>query len=57
MANPEHLDMLKQGVEPWNQWRHEHPDVRPDLSDAILQRAKLSGAEPESRGPPPGGPA
>lgn len=44
MANPEHLEMLKQGVEHWNQWRQEHPDVRPDLSDAILQRAKLSGA-------------
>ena len=44
MANPEHLEMLKQGVEHWNQWRKEHPDVLPDLSDAILQRAKLAGA-------------
>ena len=45
MANPEHLDVLKQGVEPWNQWRHEHRDVRPDLSGAILQRTNLSGAD------------
>ncbi|MGB9254062.1 MAG: toll/interleukin-1 receptor domain-containing protein [Candidatus Korobacteraceae bacterium] len=44
MANPEHLEVLKQGVEHWNQWRKEHPDVLPDLSDAILQRAKLGGA-------------
>ena len=44
MANPEHLEVLKQGVEPWNQWRQEHPDVLPDLSDALLQQAKLSGA-------------
>jgi uncharacterized protein YjbI with pentapeptide repeats len=44
MANPEHLEMLKQGVEHWNQWRKEHPDVLPDLSDAILQRAELGGA-------------
>ena len=44
MANPEHLEMLKQGVEHWNQWRKEHPEVLPDLSDAILQRAKLGGA-------------
>jgi TIR domain/Pentapeptide repeats (8 copies) len=32
MANREHLDVLKQGVEAWNQWREKHPTVRPDLS-------------------------
>jgi uncharacterized protein YjbI with pentapeptide repeats len=32
MANQEHLDILKQGVEVWNRWREEHPDVDPDLS-------------------------
>ena len=40
MANPEHLDILKQGVTVWNVWREENLDVRPDLS-----RAKLSGAQ------------
>lgn len=44
MANPEHLEVLKQGVEHWNQWREEHRDVRPDLSDAVLQQTNLSGA-------------
>ena len=44
MANPEHLELLMQGIEHWNRWREEHPDVRPDLSDAVLQRAKLGGA-------------
>jgi hypothetical protein len=38
MANEEHLKILKQGVEVWNRWRRENPDVRPDLS-----RADLSG--------------
>lgn len=31
MANPEHLAILKQGVEAWNQWRKAHPDTQPDL--------------------------
>ncbi len=31
MANPEHLAILKQGVEQWNKWKKEHPDVLPDL--------------------------
>lgn len=40
MANPEHLDILKQGVEVWNRWRKNHPDFKPDLCNA-----KLSGLE------------
>ncbi len=31
MANQEHLDLLKQGVEVWNRWREDNPDVRPEL--------------------------
>lgn len=31
MANPEHLEILKQGVEVWNQWRVEH-DIWEDRS-------------------------
>jgi len=38
MANPEHVDILKQGVEVWNRWRKKNPRVKPDLC-----RAKLSG--------------
>jgi hypothetical protein len=49
MANQEHLELLKQGVEGWNQWRKEHPDIQPDLSLANLSGAycpfiDLSGA-------------
>jgi hypothetical protein len=55
MPNQEYLDILKQGVEVWNQWRQEHPDIRPDLSSANfvgldlryadLHRANLYGAD------------
>ncbi len=41
MANPEHLKILKQGVEVWNRWRRKHWKVRPDLSDADLEGAEL----------------
>ena len=41
MANPEHLEILKQGVEQWNRWREEHPYVTPDLRDVYLPRADL----------------
>ncbi len=46
MANPEHLAILKQGVEIWNQWREENggDDLEPDFSGANLQNADLIGA-------------
>jgi len=34
MANREHVELLKQGVDVWNKWRSEHPRTRPDLSQA-----------------------
>jgi len=50
MANGEHLAILKQGVAAWNQWRAEHPDVRPNLikanlSGADLRKSDLAGAD------------
>jgi uncharacterized protein YjbI with pentapeptide repeats len=44
MANQEQLNLLKQGVEVWNQWRKKRPDIRPDLSRANLEGADLRGA-------------
>ena len=44
MTNQEHLDLLQQGVERWNQWRQEHPETQPDLRRAYLEHANLSGA-------------
>jgi uncharacterized protein YjbI with pentapeptide repeats len=37
MANPEHLAILKKGVEEWNRWRKRNPDIEPDLSGADLR--------------------
>jgi len=45
MANPAHVAKLKEGVEPWNQWRSENPDIRVDLADANLSGMNLSGAD------------
>ncbi len=45
MANPEHLEILSQGVEQWNNWRKEHPKVEPNLREAILHGARLEGAD------------
>ncbi len=44
MANPKHLDKLKEGVEAWNAWRDENPDVMPDLVETNLSGADLTGA-------------
>ncbi len=44
MANPEHLKILRQGVEVWNRWRVENPESEPSLSEARLRRANLRGA-------------
>lgn len=44
MANEEHEALLKQGVESWNQWREENPELVPDLSQASLSRANLNEA-------------
>jgi uncharacterized protein YjbI with pentapeptide repeats len=45
MANQEQLDILKQGVEAWNQWREESPGVHIDLSKANLKSADLHSAD------------
>ena len=45
MANPEHLQILQQGVEAWNQWRKQHEDIKPDLNEADLRYTILAGAD------------
>lgn len=45
MANPEHVEILKQGVEVWNRWREKHHSVDPDLRNAVLKSADLHGAD------------
>src|SRR5437763_14647384 len=60
VANQEHLDILKQGIEVWNAWKETHPYEEIDLqgadfhksilrgvnlSTALLNNADLSGAD------------
>lgn len=45
MANQEHLDLIKQGIETWNVWRKEHPKTKVDLRGADLRGAKLIRAD------------
>ncbi len=44
MANKEQVERLKHGVEGWNKWREENPEIEIDLSEANLGNAKLSRA-------------
>ncbi|MCA9905031.1 MAG: pentapeptide repeat-containing protein [Anaerolineae bacterium] len=41
MSNEEHLNVLKQGVQIWNEWRESHPDEIPDLRGAQLREVEL----------------
>ena len=55
MANPEHLEILNQGVDVWNKWRWEHSEIKPDFGKhslnsewgeyVNLRDTKLSGAD------------
>jgi hypothetical protein len=38
VAKKEHLKILKQGVEAWNKWREENPDVKPDLCNLAIYK-------------------
>jgi len=43
MANPEHVESLRQGAEVWNRWRRENPDVIPELDHTNLDGIELVG--------------
>jgi hypothetical protein len=42
MADPEHLEILEEGSEAWNEWRSKHPETVPDLSGINILNANLS---------------
>ena len=44
MAVKEHVEKLNEGVDSWNEWRQENPDVKPNLREANLREANLRGA-------------
>jgi uncharacterized protein YjbI with pentapeptide repeats len=43
MANSEHVNIIKKGVEAWNKWREDNPDTIPDLAWANLIGMDLEG--------------
>jgi uncharacterized protein YjbI with pentapeptide repeats len=45
MANPEHVNLIKQGFAQWNVWRRDSWTIRPDLSGLDLSSADLGGAD------------
>ena len=45
MANEEHLAVLRQGVEAWNEWKANNPEIRPNLSFANGKRITIRGAK------------
>ncbi len=44
MADPQQLEILRQGVEVWDRWRKENPELRPSLDEANLHKANLRRA-------------
>jgi hypothetical protein len=44
MANSEHIELLRRGVDAWNAWRKKEPATVPDLAHAKLSTAHLRGA-------------
>jgi uncharacterized protein YjbI with pentapeptide repeats len=45
MANPKHLQIVKQGVASWNAWRKKEPLTLPDLSKADLRNRDFRQAD------------
>ena len=39
MANETQLEILKKGIQEWNDWRDRHPTERIDLSEVKLPQA------------------
>ena len=44
MVKEEHLYILHQGTQAWNEWRKENFEMIPDFREADLRRLRLSGA-------------
>lgn len=42
MADSHHLEIIKRGVDTWNQWRQKNPNIHPDLSQANLSGLHLN---------------
>jgi uncharacterized protein YjbI with pentapeptide repeats len=47
MANDDHIAQLMKGVDAWNAWRDENPEILPNLREADLTGVDLSGMDRE----------
>ena len=45
MADNEHLELIKRGSSVWNAWRARYPEVKPDLTHAILVGLEAGGVD------------
>ena len=45
MVNKKHLQIIRQGVDAWNEWRRKNPELRPNLRGADLHEADLYEAD------------
>ena len=45
MADSEHLVILKPGMEVWNPWRQEFPELTPDLRGSDMRSVNLADAD------------
>ncbi len=45
MADLEHVRILRSGVENWNKWRTDNPNIKPDLNNADLRNLNLDEAD------------
>ncbi len=45
MANEEHVAILKEGVDVWNKWRLDNPDIIPDLGGVDLHGIRFCRAD------------
>jgi uncharacterized protein YjbI with pentapeptide repeats len=44
VANEKQLEILKQGVDVWNKWRRDYPEIKPCVAGHNLQDTHLEGA-------------
>ncbi len=45
MADTLHIELLRKGVEAWNEWRNQNYNIQIDLSNANLEKINLSRAD------------
>jgi uncharacterized protein YjbI with pentapeptide repeats len=45
MSNPEHIKFFREGVNVWNQWRKDNPNITPDLSGERFSFEDLRGRD------------